>query len=139
MDMFGIGAAMKAMTRVYFQSARGSGRTTMMIDSLHEGDRVVFSNARERERVEKLIRDRGLKDVKCIVVPPREPTRAFERGTSQGRTIFDHSWVEQFYEDRIKDASGEIDWLQTELSGYGEAHRETARQAAELAKWQPPF
>ena len=135
MDLFGIGSAMKSMSRVYFQSARSTGRTTMMIDSLHEGDRVVFANTAEEARVQRLIMERGLKGIECIVVRPDEVNRIFQYGTSQGRTIFDHSWVEKFYEQYMDECGREIDWLQTELSGYGEPHRETKRKVEQLAKW----
>lgn len=135
MDIFGIGAAMKSMSRVYFQSARATGRTTMMVDSLKDGDRVIFANRNEAERVQRLIRERGLKDVKCIVIPPDKTNSMFENGTNQGRTLFDHSWVEQFYEQHINDCEREIDWLQEQLSGYGEKHRETKRKAEEMSKW----
>ena len=136
MDLFGIGAAMKSITRVYFQSARETGRTTMMIDSLHEGDRVVFTNRNEAGRVQQLIRERGLKDVKCIVISKNSMGSVHENGTSRGRTIFDHMWVQEFYENSIQATEREIDWLQEQLSGYGEKHRETKRQAEEMCKWK---
>ena len=52
-----------------------------------------------------------------------------------GRTIFDHGWVERFYAAAIERAADTIDHLQREASGFGEAHRETARQAEEIARW----
>lgn len=135
MDLFGIGAAMKSMSRVYFQSARGCGRTISMVESLKDGDRIVFVNRNEAERVERMCKERGV-DVECIVVPVKEPNKLFERGTSQGRTIFDHSWVEERYKLYIDDCENELDFFERENSGYGEAHRETKRAAYEIAKWK---
>ncbi len=135
MDLFGIGAAMKSMSRVYFQSARQSGRTVSMVESLKDGDRVVFIDSKEAERVQRMIKERGI-EAECVVIPVREPERIFERGTSQGRTIFDHSWVQQLYENRLDACAIEIDVLEEQSSGYGEAHRETKRQAYEINKWR---
>lgn len=135
MDHFGIGAAMRGMALTYFQSARRTGRTTSLVESVKDGDRIVFADSREAERVLRLCLERGVK-VECIVSDPKTPQRLFERGTPQGRTIFDHSWVEQYYLDILEGHEKELDHLTTQLSGYGEAHRETKRRAEELAKWQ---
>lgn len=135
MDHFGIGAAMQGMARMYFQSARQSGRTTSLVESVKDGDRIVFADSREAERVCRMCLERGVK-VECVVVTPKTPERVFERGTPEGRTIFDHSWVEQRYLEAIERAQQEIDHLERQASGYGEAHRETKRKAEELAKWR---
>lgn len=134
-DIFGIGSAMKAMSMIYFQSARASGRTTQMVESLKDGDRVVFSDSREAKRVDRMIHERGLTKVRCITVPVHEPQRVFENGTSQGRTIFDHRWVQDFYEMRIKSIGDDIHYFQRESSGFGEAHLETRRETEEISKW----
>lgn len=135
MDHFGIGAAMRGMANIYFQSARKSGRTTSLIESVKDGDRIIFANSREAERVRRLCIDRGV-DVECVVIDPNDPGRVFERGTPQGRTIFDHSWVEQRYVLAIEYVQNDIDYLERQASGYGEAHRETRRRAEEMAKWK---
>jgi hypothetical protein len=137
MDHFGIGAAMRGMLLNYQYSARQTGRTTSLVESVKDGDQVVFATRQEAERVERLIKERGI-NVKCIVVDPKEPNRLMERATlhGYGRTIFDHTWVEQFYANAIEHAANVIDTLQRETSGYGEAHRETARRALEIARWR---
>lgn len=136
MDHFGIGAAVRGSVLVYMSSARGSGRTTSLVESVKDGDRIVFASAREAQRVGRLCHDRGV-SVACIVVDPREPQRVFECGTPVGRLIFDHGWVEQYYLQAIERAQAEIDHFERQASGYGEAHRETRRQAQEMAKWRP--
>lgn len=135
MDHFGIGAAIRATASIYIQSARRTGRTTSLVESVKDGDRIVFADSREAERVRRLCLDRGV-SVECIVIEPKTPERVFERGTPEGRTIFDHSWVEQFYIQAIDNAARAIDHLERQASGYGEAHRETSRKAEELAKWR---
>ena len=134
MDHFGIGAAIEGAVRIYLRSARGTGRTTSLVESVKNGDRLVFSDSREAERVRHLCEERGLK-VECVVIDPKYPQRIFERGSSQGRTIFDHSWIEEYYLNVIDKAQKEIDHLEKESSGYGAAHRETKRRAIEISKW----
>jgi hypothetical protein len=137
MDHFGIEAAMRGMLLTYQRCARQSGRTTSLVESVKDGDRIVFAERREAERVERLLKERGVK-VACIVIDPNDARRLMERGSlsSDGRTIFDHTWVESFYAQAIDRAASDIDFLQRETSGYGEAHRETARRAKEIARWR---
>lgn len=117
------------------RSARGTGRSTSLVDSVMDGDRICFASSDEARRVERLLKERGVQ-VACIVVDPKSPHDIFEKGTSQGRTIFDHDWVEQYYLAAIEKASFNIDQLQKNASGYGEAHRETRRRAEEVARWR---
>ena len=135
MDLFGIGQAVKAVANVYFQSSRRSGRTVSMIESVKDGDRICFASSEEAERVGRLCKERGV-DVECIVIPPSEPERIFERGTSIGRTIFDHSWIEERYINAVEACERGIDHFERQSSGWGEAHRETERKAIELSKWR---
>lgn len=137
MDHFGIGAAVTGAARIYFQSARRTGRTTSLVDSLKDGDRVVFQSQREGQRVKSLCKERGV-NIEIVISDPRHPEGLFSRGTagSDARLVFDHSWVEDYYLNTLTRASDEIDRLQTQLSGYSEPHRETKRRAEELAKWR---
>ena len=133
-DIFGIGAAIKGAAEIYFRSARHSGRTTMMLDALKDGDRIIFQTPAECTRVTRLVKERKL-DVQCICVPA-DSHRIFELGTSQGRTIFDHSWLEEHYMSALQDiGKGLADLSEQRLSGSGEPHRETRRQAIEAQKW----
>tara|TARA_Y100000593_G_C4273954_1_gene318961 strand:+ start:154 stop:564 length:411 start_codon:yes stop_codon:yes gene_type:complete len=136
MDAFGIGQAMIGMARLYFQTSRRTGRTVSMINNLKDGDRVVFQRREEAMRVSCMAVERGL-DIQCIVVSPNTPGEIFERQTSEGRTVFDHGWVEQFYMNALEQCRKDIDHLQRESSGFGEPHFETRRQFSELARW--PF
>lgn len=134
MDHFGIGAAMKGMALAYCSAVRRTGRTTSLVESVKEGDRIVFADEREATRVGNLLLDRGVA-VNCVVASTQSPEEIFDRGTSEGRTIFDHGWLEQYYQRGIDAMAGKIDRLERESSGYGEAHRETRRRAIERAKW----
>lgn len=135
MDHFGIGAAIQASARIYIQSSRQTGRTTSLVESVKDGDRICFANGQDAERVRRRCLERGV-TVECITIDPKQADRIFERGTSRGRTLFDHAWVERYYLAAIQRASAEIDFLEREASGYGQPHRETRRRAEEMSKWQ---
>lgn len=136
MDHFGIGAAILGAARIYFSSARGTGRTTSMIESVKDGDRIVVSSAREVSRLKLLLAERALQ-VSVLCIDPGDPGCLCRHATPEGRTIFDHYWVEQYYELALKNASHGIDRLQREFSGFGSAHCETKRKYEEMAKWSP--
>lgn len=136
MDIFGIGSAISGACNTACIAGRRSGRTTSLVESLKNGDRVVFLSEREGRRVQSLCAERDVK-IEIIVTDPRSLDRLTARPPSRddGRTIFDHGWVEQFYKIAIEQASSDIDRLQTMLSGYGAPHRATRRQAEQFAKW----
>ena len=131
-DFFGIGNAVESLFNVYRMSSRASGRTTSLIESVKDGDRIVFSIRDERDRVERLLRDRGI-DVECLYISPKDPDKIFRYASSEGRTIFDHNWVEEFFLNAILDAKNSIRFFERESSGYSEPHKITKRKALCLA------
>jgi hypothetical protein len=134
MDHFGIGAALKGAARICFTCARRTGRTTSLLNSLKDGDRIVTLDGREAERLRRELRQRKL-EVDVVVLDPARP-EPMRYGTPVGRTLFDHMWVERFYELAIEQASADIDGLQAAMSGWGEAHEKTRRAAAtEPYRW----
>lgn len=133
MDMFGIGSAVKSMMKIYSVSARHTGRTLSMVENVKNGDRIIFTNAKEANRVKRLIKEKGI-DVECIYVPDYE--FIMEIGTGQGRTILDHSWVEDFYASAIERANKDIDFFEKQLSGYGQDHKETKERAEKMQRWE---
>lgn len=138
MDHFGIGAALEGAAQIYFRSARRSGRTTSLVESLKTGDRVVFLDAREADRVKMLCKERGV-EIEVTVLDPKRPGDIFHKNGSlpaEGRMLFDHGWLEAFYLFRLQEAARHVDELQKAISGYGAAHRETKRRAEELVKWR---
>lgn len=136
MDHFGIGAAVKGATEIYFQSARRTGRTSMLVESAKSGDTIVFADQLEANRVNRLCAERN-KSVLCIVVPTNQPWRAKEimRGRSTGRLVFDHSWVEMFYRESIRYCAYAVDAMQHDLSAIGSHCEENECVMSELSKW----
>jgi hypothetical protein len=126
MDHFGIGNAMRGMVQMVIHAGRRTGRTTSLLDSLKNGDRIVFADRAEANRVERLCKERRL-SVECIVILPCAAYKIAEREKSIGRTVFDHGWIEQFYDDAIDRAANAIDQMQEEKSGTRDAYKEARR------------
>jgi len=135
MDAFGIGSAMRAMVWTYIRSSRRSGRTTTLVESLKDGDRVVCLNGDHGERIYRLCEERGV-SIKYVVCDPSRIDEVFMWPTSPGRTVFDHTWLEEYYQNVIDRAVDKVDYAQEQSSGYGEAHLRTKRQAEEMSKWR---
>lgn len=134
MDAFGIGQAIKGMALAYFAASRRTGRSTSLVEGLKDGDRVVCLMPEEAKRLRRLCA-RHAPCAEFVVVDPDRAEQVFERGTAVGRTIFDHTWVEDYYMRAIERATRDIDHLQRQASGAGMAHLETRRRAEELARW----
>jgi hypothetical protein len=134
-DFYGIGPAIKASVVMYQTCARGSGRTLSLLNSLKDGDRVVFTNVKQMRDFERQAKERGI-NLEYMVVDPATPNLILERRPSQGRTIFDHSWVEQYFFNAIERAEKDINRFQTVTSGCSEAPLETKHKALERSRFR---
>jgi hypothetical protein len=123
MDQFGIGTAIEGCAVNYFAVSRQTGRTTQMIESLQDGDRVVCLSDEKAAWLRRRLKEFE-KDINVICVPTKEPRLIFEHKTSKGRTVFDHEWIEKYYAEVIQGAQKNIDLFQRESSGFGAAHIE---------------
>ena len=135
MDHFGISAGLLGAAEIYFRSGRRTGRTTSLIESLKNGDRVACASVAEQRRLLQLCSQRGI-TVEIVHLDPARPWEIFDRGPSAGRTLFDHSWVEQVFRNAIEQCAKDIDHLQRESSGFGTPHLETRRCAEEMMRWR---
>lgn len=138
MDFFGIGSAIKGCAVNFFAASRQTGRTTQLIESLNDGDRVVCLSHKDaawlRDRIKYFYK--GVKkDIEVTSIPTREVHKIFEMHTPTGRTIFDHDWLERYYIEQIEDIKKKIDHLQREASGFGAAHVETRMMKDNRAKF----
>ena len=136
MDFFGIGNAMVAMIRVYTQSARRSGRTTSLLAALKSGDRVICLTLEDVKWLERECRERNI-NVECVYHSPEHPERLSCYKRSAGRTIFDHRWVEDYYQRAVDNANIDVDSLERMLSGHNTSRisRETKHAGHEGSKW----
>lgn len=135
MDHFGIGAALLGSGNIYLRAARQTGRTTSLLNSLKDGDRVIVPTERQQRRWQSLLAERQLKvEVRWFSVDRLHDL--YHLGTGDRQTRFEHTWVEEFYIRNLEDSIRHLDELQQRLSGWGEAHERTRRQAQELARWE---
>jgi len=135
MDFFGISAAIRGVTQIYFRGAQRSGRTTALLSSLKPGDVVVFSTADQARHFLQLCRDRNITGVKALSVPPGQPERVFERSTAEGRLIWDHDWLEAHYTLMLEDTEKRLAKISEQSSGFGETHHQTRLQAQAIRDW----
>lgn len=117
-DDYAIGEQLINRANQYFISARNTGRTYRMIESAKDGDLVIFTNDREKERVRKIFLQQG-KNIKCVVVDPKRPCEVYQitRG-NRCNVLFDHTWVEQFYLSAIERAARDIVAMQTDMTKW---------------------
>ena len=118
MDFFGIGPALQGVARAYFCGARQTRRTTRLVDSLRDGDRVVFANENHAEHARRLCRERGV-NVHCVVIDPNNLHCIFGIARSNGKTMFDHAWLEAYYLLALKRAESDIAIVEAKSSGDG--------------------
>lgn len=115
MDHFGIGPALQALLRMYSASARGTGRTKSLIESVRNGDRIITSSLQAQRELRELLGRTG-RVVDVVVMNASDAGRAMDLAPCAGRTLFDHTWVEQFYAQALIRAMRDIDGLQQHAS-----------------------
>lgn len=133
-DTFGIGTALRAIINNYFIQSRNTGRTLSMIQSYKKGDRIIFHTSDHARHAERIARDLGI-ELEYSVITPSEVQKVFRRDGSKGRIIFDHVWLEIYYQNAFERAFKNISDITIEASGYGMRHIETKRQAEEIMKF----
>lgn len=120
MDYFGIGAAFRGACRAVVLAMRATGRTTRLVSDLRENDLVIVLNAEHGRHLERKVRESG-KVCRWVAADPLIGDvvhgRAADRIRSwdgQGRLIFDHSWLEAYYDQVLVDAGSDLDKLTSE-------------------------
>lgn len=135
MDFFGLGSFLLTSLETYTHTARQTGRTTRLINSLKDGDRVLVGSDTEQRRLTDLVKRRGLNVEIRLARADRPPAFAAENGMSMsaGRTYFEHTLVEQFYRNAITWTATEIQDVEIRLSKWSERHEENRDKAARMA------
>lgn len=116
MDHSGIGAALEGAAKVYFLAARRTGRTAALIESLKDGDRVVFASPVAAREFENRCREAD-KRIDTVVLSVDRAYEYLARKRPKGRLVFDHGWVEDYYLASLRRSAEFIDRMQLELSG----------------------
>jgi len=116
MDIYGIGNAMILAAETYSQTARRTGRTTTMIKTLRDGDRIICHSQNYANMLAHECCRLGI-GARVIVVDPTDRLKLSSIDVNlSGKTIFDHVWVELAYAAAIRDCQRMIDESQTWLS-----------------------
>jgi len=134
MDYFGIGSALKGSALIYFRSAIQSGRTTSLIESLKDGDRVICLNAESADFLRRRCKEKNI-HVECVGIDHRDIERLSHLKRSHGRTVFDHDWLEKYYLYKLECAANAIDRFENELSHRKDEHEENTYRDIALYKW----
>lgn len=117
MDHFGIGAAVRGAYRAVVLAMRHTGRTTRLVSDLRENDLVIVLNAKHGQDLERKARVAG-KACHWVAADPLigdvQHGHASERIRAwggSGRLIFDHAWLEAYYDQVLVDAGSDLDRL----------------------------
>lgn len=132
MDFYGIGLAMQTMVETLIVNGRATGRTTRMLNSLHDGDRVITHDHNMQRWLIREISKRNLKVDVLVIDPKRIDLKGV--GSSHGKTICDHRFVELFLSNEIGKCINELDALESRLSGFG---RDSANYKSIEKNWKP--
>lgn len=136
MDLFQTGAAVDAAARVFFSSARRSGRTTALALAVKPGDIVVFRESAHARQFLNCLRELVPAEVFTAVnavVVEADLSRVADRMRRERfqRLWFDHAWLEDYYVQGIGRMRADLASLHTMLNGKPGGGRE-----AEM-RWQP--
>lgn len=101
-DPWGVGEALAMAMKMYIHTKRATGRTTMLLDSLKEGDMVICATTREAQRIERLARGRGFEHVIAVGRDPTIGRSALSQIhqdmiQTKRRIVFDHTYFEALY------------------------------------------
>lgn len=115
MDLFATEQRALAAMNNLFISARRTGRTSLLVDNVRDGDTVVFTNEREAKRVAEMVKARG-KTIKTLVASPTYLHRLMQGPPARERFVFDHSWLEEAYTNAIHETALALDSISRHMS-----------------------
>lgn len=128
MDIYGIGAAALGAYRAVLVALRGTGRTQRLLESVKEGDTVIFRTHHEAHSFTRMARELWSKKIYYQVVPTT-PEGLNQILCPRGNLHFDHTWVEAYYEDVLQEAATHLTRVTTKLSASSKAPRLTPEGA----------
>lgn len=115
-----IGPSVQTVLQTYFQLARGTGRTSVLLSALQEGDLIVCLLNSGRD-LRTRIRDEGFTNVKLFTctADANLSDLHLRMPRSSGRILFDHSWLELYFYNLIKGSTDDLVNLSRRLSNQG--------------------
>jgi len=101
-DPWGVGEAIQHGMRMYSHGKRATGRSTLLLNSVKDGDTIVFAFRAEAQRMRRLLLEAEKSAVNIIVHDPNQGLHyaadfILERYNRKGQIYFDHTWFEALY------------------------------------------
>ena len=113
MDEYGLIAAAKTGLKLFEASSRGSGRTSRLVERVTDEDQIVAPTREVSDYIRHRLKDAGKKTrVFTIPVDRFNP----EHRAPNGRTFFDHTWIEQYIRQSICRAEDDLEAMQRAMS-----------------------
>ena len=105
-DPWGVGEALHMSLRMYAHAKRATGRTTLMVGALRDGDLLVTATRREAERMAHLAAKQGVHDLElaCIEGPDMLSRLHEIVCRTKRRLMLDHTFIEALYYWMIVDS-----------------------------------
>jgi hypothetical protein len=121
-DEYGFGSAANVGIELFATMARGTGRTFRLIERVANGDQIIVADAREAERIRKLLISARKPGVTVLVVPPGECPIHHVSTAPRGRTFYEHNWVYEYWH-RVLDAAARdlVIWQQATSKTWPQA------------------
>ena len=95
-------AALKFATHLFIESARRTGRTTLMIEQVKHGDVVLCPNAHVRHHIQRLLNSRGVhaqaRECKPFLSAMYEVCGQLPMSY---KVHADHTFIEDLYQERV--------------------------------------
>ena len=106
-DPWGVGEALQMSMRMYTHSKKGTGRSTLLFNSLRDNDTVVVCTRQHANQIELECKKRSVD----VTILSQEPNRGIRHALSEvsrrynmlGNLYFDHTWFEALYLYQIQD------------------------------------
>lgn len=125
-DFYGIGPAVQAAADVYFAAARRSGRSARLVESVRDGDAVVFLNKADQRRFERDLAESGrAPDVRLTVSGPGHMRVLYQwyldLRPKPSRILFDHRFLQEWYQSEVERIRQQVAAMQVGCWSWGEA------------------
>ena len=123
MDDYGIYPGLDACFRMLMRAQRGTGRTQRMLERYQPGSVVVFCNLVQAKEAERRAAQMGKTLAYVVSDPVKHDISETLAGRRADRVIFDHTWVERYYEFQIQ-------LVALRLAGMAKAYEKPGIEAA---------
>lgn len=104
----GITAGLLTALEIHDRTGRGTGRTERLLSQLRERDVLICGTVREADRLRRVLRDRGIQNVRTTYAPPTGDgvltvVKNYHRSS---RFLFDHTFYQAYAEGFIHSLPG---------------------------------